>query len=469
MADPRAFLGGLFGVGGKGKSIATSNGLQMMQNFCHAANPNNPASTRVGAGLKMLTGVSKAMGKGGKLPVSIDSLGNNTKWILGTVGINSQTLFAAGQAVKQPDGTYKSPTVIEAGMKAAQGVFDKVKAGKFTINDIPLFHPPLNALYEYQQNVEKSKVSANTYKSRFETADPITDHPLPWAADLDPAMPKYKFLFAIQIKFNAPYLGGDGGGTLTRQLSLVAKKATRPGISYDMDDVNYYNFRTKVVTKSEFEEMTLTFYDDSRNSAQAVMAGYMSALSPIVNASVDGLFEQQGMLGGQASHTINSTSGQGASPMSFTQPYMRNNSGSTGPLKSSLNTVIKEIKLFQIYDNGRHVNIHTFVNPRIKSFGLDDLDMSSSEISTVEMKFVYESLRTELSLNMADVASQLSELTSAGKYAMSYNGENTNKLGNTQYGKTQASNAIRNSCLADATNMISGTIGAVSSYMKKLF
>ena len=78
MADPRKLLSNAFGLS-KGRSIATSDGLQAMTNFCQVCNPNNPASTRVGAGLKMLAHASKAIGKGGKLPISIDKVGSNTK------------------------------------------------------------------------------------------------------------------------------------------------------------------------------------------------------------------------------------------------------------------------------------------------------------------------------------------------------------------------------------------------------
>lgn len=458
MADPRKLLSNAFGLS-KGRSIATSDGLQAMTNFCQVCNPNNPASTRVGAGLKMLTNVSKAIGKGGKLPISIDKVGSNTKWVLGMVGIDSQTLYEAGQGKNN---------IIDAGIAAAQGVYEKVSTGTFTINDIPLFHSPLNNLDLYLQTVRAGKADTNaTFSSRM---DPEYNHPSPWAADLDAALPKYKFLFVVQIKFNAPYLGGSSNGNLTRQISFVAKKSTRPGITYDMTDVNYYNFRTKVVTKSSFEDMTMSFYDDNRNSAATMMAGYMSALSPIVNADTADLYERQGMSASMIGNlTLNSATGQGAATTSVTQPYVANNSGSTGALSDNLKTVIKEITLYQIFDNGRRVNTYTFVNPRVISFALDDVDMSSSELNSLDMKFNYESLHTELSLDMRSVASRLTDLTSVGRYPLYYAGSPTTKAGNIDYGNSSAANAARNGCLTDAASMVSSTIGAVANYMTKLF
>ena len=179
--------------------------------------------------------------------------------------------------------------MVDAGLTAAQQLFDRVKSGTFTINDIPLFHTPLNALYQYQQSVINSRISSSTYSSGFTTTEPVANHPLPWANDIDTALPKYKFMFAVQIKFTAPYLGGSGNGTLTRQLSLVAKRSTRPSVNYDLHDANYYNFRTKYVAKADFEDMSISFYDDSRNSAHALMTGYVSAMSPVTNSPTDGL------------------------------------------------------------------------------------------------------------------------------------------------------------------------------------
>lgn len=462
MADPRKLLSNAFGLR-KGGSIATSNGLQAMLNFCHAANPNNPAATRVSSGLKTLSSISKALGKGGKLPVTIDNVNSNVKWVLGTLGIDTQTVF---------EFTKGQNNIVDAGIAAAKGVFDKVKAGKFTINDIPLFEPPLDTMDKYISGIRRSREV-----ERFRLAkDPVATgegHASPWAEGLDKAMPKYKFLFVVAFEFNAPYMQEVGQGGLRRQLSYVARRSTRPGIKYDMQEVNFYNFRSKVITKSEFEDMSMTFYDDSRNSAATLMSAYMSAMTPIVNnlSMPANRYEEQGMLNSTYTmETINQATNAGANASTISQPNVTGSSSSTGPLQNDLNTVINKITLFHIIDNGRRVDAYTFINPRVVSFSMDEVDMTVSEVNTVEMKFTYDNLITDLSADFRQYESVLSTLTDDGKYKLQFNGEQSTKTnGNVQYGETAAARAVRNSCLKDATDMITNTVGAVKNYMNKLF
>lgn len=468
MADPRSFISGIFGK--KAKSIAGSNGLQTMLNFCQAANPNNPASGRVSAGLKTLTGISKAIGKGGKLPVSVDNLSSNTKWVLGIVGIDSQALFKAGQAERDPvTGQYKQKSIVDAAMGAAEGVFNKVKKGQFSINDIPIFGPPLEAAYKLQKT-SQAEITAGVANS-ISQMDAM-DYPSPWAVDLANRthVPKFKFLFVVQFTFNAPYIGGDGAGDVGRSAAFVVRKSSRPGIKYQMEDVNYYNFRTKVVTKSEFEDMSMSFYDDSANSVSTLHTAYVSAMSPIVNAFATDLLEQQGMNSATYNDNTfnNGISGGGAYTPSVTQPGLRNNSSSTGPLVNNHKTVIKEITLYHIFDYGRLCNKYTFVNPRIISFDLDDLDMTVSDITGIDMKFNYETVHTELALPISAVAGTLTTLTQQGRYPMNFEEVHSTKGGLTTYG-TDVQRVARNNCAQDAMGLITDTIGSVKNYLGKLF
>lgn len=473
MADPRSFISGVFGK--KAKSIAGSNGLQTMLNFCQAANPNNPAASRVSAGLKTLTGISKAIGKGGKLPVTVDNLSSNTKWVLGMVGIDSQALFKAGQATetyRDPvtgELKYKQKSIVDAAMGAAEGVFNKVKKGQFSINDIPIFGPPLEAAYKLQKT-SQAEITAGVASS-ISQMDSM-DYPSPWAVDLANRthVPKFKFLFVVQFTFNAPYIGGDGSGDVGRTAAFVVRKSSRPGIKYEMQDVNYYNFRTKVVTKSEFEEMSMSFYDDSANSVATLHTAYVSAMSPIVNAFASELLEQQGMNSASYSNnTFNSnTSGGGASTPSVTQPGVANNSSSTGALVNNHKTVIKEITLYHVFDYGRLCNKYTFINPRITSFDLDDLDMTSSDITGIDLKFNYETVHTELALPISAVAGTLTTLTQQGRYPMNFEEVHSTKGGLTTYG-TRTQGTAKSNCASNAMGLISDTIGSVKNYLGKLF
>jgi len=393
MADPRSYISKK--VGKPAKSISTSNAIEAISQARRVLNGKNPIASRVGAGLKALVAISKAIGAGGKLPVSIDDVPSNVKWVLQQVGINTQAIFKVAQFNKG---------VAAAGESAAQAVFGKVSSGTFTTNDIPTYQPPLERLNTLDQSV---------YTPKLPPMREITVSP--YAMDLFAFAPKYKFLFVVQFTFNDPYMQDSH---FQKQFAFVVKKSTRPGVKYNMEDVNYYNFRTKVVTKAELEEMSMTFYDDGKNNANAFYTAYTRIMSPILNYSDPSQvlnLEAQGLTKDHFNSTMDVPGIIGA------MPYTNQNSSSTGPLAKSNKTIINNIRLFQVYDYGQKVNIFTFYSPRLTSLDLDDVDMSNSEINLMDIKFNYESMYVDLARDMKEV--NLEDLTNQGLYPLRYNGD----------------------------------------------
>jgi hypothetical protein len=405
MADPRAFISKK--TGKTKSSISTSAAINAISEARRALDPRNPVASRVGAGLRGLVSISRAISAGGKLPVSIDRIPSDVKWVLNQVGINSQAIFKVGQFNK---------TVASAGEAAAKAVFGKVSSGTFTTKDIPVYQPPLERLAELDQQVYTPKLP------------PMRDITVsPYAMDLFAFAPKYKFLFVVQFTFNAPYMQDSN---FQRQFAFVVKKSTRPGVKYNQEDVNYYNFRTHVTTKAEFDEMSMSFYDDGKNNVNAFYTAYIRAMSPITNYSdpsqVNNL-ENEGLLNNTNNGAMEIPGIVGA------MPYSQMSSGSTGPLAESNKTIINNIRLFQVFDYGRKVNIFNFYNPRITTLDLDDVDMSSSEVNTMDIKFVFESMYVDLDKPMQDVG--LTDLTNQGLYPLRYNGDGT-ETGGDQWQKS---------------------------------
>lgn len=436
------------------RSISTSSTLQAMSSFCRAMNPNNPAASRVGAGLMALTSVSKAIGKGGKLPVSIDSLGSNTKWVLGALGIDSQSLFQPARPGSACGGADGGKGIVKEGMGMVDQLFNKIKNADFKINDIPIFKPPLENLY----NLQKCKATFNA-----DQLDPreLDQRVTPYAVALDKALPKQKFTFVVEFMFNAPYMQDTN---FMRYLSFVVKKASRPAAKYKTEDVNYYNFRTHVVTKAEWDDISLTMYDDRKNAAHALYTAYMQAMSPITNAvnNVETInFEKYGMLNNTAGDKV-----RVRSALFDEVAVSAKNSGSTGPLANNAKTIIQSIKLHHIYDNGKLVNTYTFHNPRITSMDLDDLDMSSSEINTVDIKFVYESMHSQLTQPLSGaLLATITALSGAygDIYALHYKGEAVDRNGTPTYGGANERQQ-KNGCIGDTMSMVSNlgnTIGGL--------
>lgn len=86
----------------------------------------------------------------------------------------------------------------------------------------------------------------------------------PYALDLIARAPKHKFMFVVSFIFNPEYANLRD---VANEMAFVVKKSSRPNIKFQTEDVNYYNFRSKFVTKTEFEEMNMTFHDDMTNNA----------------------------------------------------------------------------------------------------------------------------------------------------------------------------------------------------------
>ena len=173
---------------------------------------------------------------------------------------------------------------------------------------------------------------------------------LHYADDLVAHHPKFKFIF--KVKF-------DGFGA-NNEFYYYVHRCDKPNITFEHQDVNYYNFRTRVLTKTIFQPISLTFLDEIGNSVNDFFVKYLNKTS------------------GQASGKWGIDTGFGQA--SGTKPYERGYS--TG----------KSIIVTQIFANGLHANEFKFINPRIESFQFDELNMEDNAGSLVTMQFSYDSL-----------------------------------------------------------------------------
>jgi len=110
-----------------------------------------------------------------------------------------------------------------------------------------------------------------------------------YAAGLGPAGfdPKIKFLFRVSFEFSDAALaearkipGINVDEHILRKFPYVVRDITLPKYTMEYEDVNMYNFRTKVLKSINHEEMQLTLYDDVSNSAQSLLILYLKLLKP---------------------------------------------------------------------------------------------------------------------------------------------------------------------------------------------
>lgn len=338
---------------------------------------NDIGAGKAGHVLRVLSKVSDSIrtGRGGFPSIigqAADNLEAGAAWVLGQVGITD----AMVQSVKNINSG-----VANQALGQAKAIFQKIKQGNFNLDDIPEFFSDI-------QNLEILARGIYQPKEGNVPADlELTDCASPYAMDLIRYAPKYKFLFVVQFEFSTSY------SPLSQlDFAFVIKNSTRPNVDFEYEDINMYNFRTKVIKKATYQPIDMRFYDDDYNQAMLFYNAYLKSISPVANmdfegtkASRSGSYEDSGM------NFDNLNADQRVQPASIsTHPY----SASIGPLAdSTTKTILNRIAIYHVYRQGRLMNIYNFYNPRIEKLGLDDLDMADNGGGNeVSINFSYDSM-----------------------------------------------------------------------------
>ena len=334
---------------------------------------NSALGTDVGQGLRGLAKLSNSVRVGeGALPSLLGSaVDTGANFVLDAVGI--------GPAVVETLRPFH-PQVVNRGVGQARAIWDDVKDGTYKLTDIPDTFSDL-------QNLERLARGIYTPPNTKDTGPEVCEAS-PWAMDLDPFFPKYKFLFLIQFELSDPY-DNIQKGFPSNVFEFVVKHSTRPNIEFEYEEVNMYNFRTQVAKRTVYQPMTMRFYDDNQNRIMQFYTTYLKAMSPIANMSFDqkregtDIYEQSGM--NFDAPRVNVAAGVSVDQYS----------GSLGVVgrDDHTKTIIKRINLFHIFSHGRKANKYIFFNPKITNMDLDELDMSTAgEGNEISLQFRYDGL-----------------------------------------------------------------------------
>lgn len=270
-----------------------------------------------------------------------------------------------------------NPGAINKGISQAQIIHDKVKERDFNWRDIPQYVSDFKNLYTIGSSIIDPFLSAG--------GGPDVTHTMcsasPYAMDLIQQGVKFKFLFVVEIKFNTNY-----ANLLGIEPSFVVKTCDRPSVVYEYEDINMYNFRTKVAKKSTFTPIAMSFHDDEQNRAVAFYNAMQRLMTPLANHLTPSMYEQSGM--DFADIGVDSTGKD--SPTQGIK--MMDHAGSIGPLLGSDTSIIQSINLYHVYFGGAKVNEYRFVNPRILNMNLDGMDMASPDTSELKMEFAYDNV-----------------------------------------------------------------------------
>lgn len=292
-----------------------------------------------------------------------------------------------------------NPKIFQNGVNAAKGIWTQIENGNENVDDIVL--PALEPLTllshtDIMLGMGDIRIADQAVPGDRQTSAPRYS---PYAMDLFRLAPKHKFLFVTEFVFTGPYVDVGQGKTHKNEFALVIKDFERPKIKYEYEpSVNYYNFRTPIVKRVIHEPLMLKFLDDRQNVAMKFFHEYLKATHPLTSVAPESaaFYEDNGM--------------NWNSPM---------NSASSSVLTEGERTIIKEIKVYHLYDFGAYMNVYHFTNPKVLEMNLDNWNMHESEGSELSAAFGYDGLFIELGIKVDKAEDQtIATLSNAGNYPM---------------------------------------------------
>ena len=290
--------------------------------------------------------------------ISIEQSGNE---VLRAVGINIHDAYQLG---------ISTGTIATIAMNTAQDVFKSVVSGSFGLDDFTGVSGAFENLFDILTN--SNNVTSGILNPRT---------PSPFAVDKSRAEihPKFKFLFVAEFIFN-----DDFNETLTENsnhMAFLVKTASRPNIHIEYEDINMYNFKTKVPKNTEYQPITMSFFDDQSNQTTSFYKKYSELLIPNMGIPEGSEHEYE-------SSSFNFTQNRDTSP--YNSSSLQSLPGDSGH-----KNIIKSIRLFHIWGWGKYVNVYKYINPKVTEINVSDLDMESNELCEIEIQFSYDGLNIQ--------------------------------------------------------------------------
>jgi len=330
---------------------------------------------KISAGLRTLSKISDSV-RTGETDSAI--IPNDAGYVFETIEISPNDAAKAGQF---------NPGVLNRATGQAESIVDQVKGGKFSLDKIP-------GVFTDLQNLGTLVDGVYTEGDTTRIKDIQICGASPYAIDLIRYAPKYKFLFVVQIQLDKKYqdLFTDRDGEKTEQsLAFVVKTSTRPNVTIEHEEINMYNFWTRIPKRTVFEPITMKFYDDIKGKAHKFYSTYLTKISPITRT------------GGMNKAGIISVPWLEANSMNPNTKGVTS-TASIGALSGVNTSIITEIRLFHIIDYGREMTIYHFHHPKMLSMNLDELDMANSgDGNEIELQFAYDAMHITPSFGVGNL------------------------------------------------------------------
>lgn len=202
-----------------------------------------------------------------------------------------------------------------------------------------------------------------------------------YARDLIEYAPKYRFLFkaifeldpSVQL-INLPF---------KNDFQYIIKEIDKPTVSFEYEDVNYYNFRTKVLKKINHDPLSITVIDDIRNTFYNFFRNYLNIHSPAARTY-------------NSSVSIDQMQTSGFTFSSASEPGGPFDSAIRGEFPNGILNPFKSIRIQQFHANGRLVDDYFYVNPRIVDFNFEPLNYEGGDQGQhCTIRFEYDFLQVQ--------------------------------------------------------------------------
>ena len=296
--------------------------------------------------------------------------------------------------------------------------------------------------------------------------------------------PKLKFLFKVEFIFTPEAVQQFPtifGGSTAQDFTFMVKSVDRPKIDFEYDDVNMYNFKTKVLKNIRHRELTITFMDDVGNRVLNFFRALMMIHSPITRRQLvrEQAASEDARLAAPDANSISAANG-----MAFTDaPTIDlNDNAIRGTVNSSIGNVIQTIRVKQMYvDSGAALGdaskevIFDFINGRLVSFDLDDLSHEASDPNIMTMQFDYDWMEIVHSGSLTKTDTPIynvtvpgvngapSDTSPSGRQGSGQGGTGVQTLATNAYGITAGSSNLNVATSAGGgtyTTMPAGIVGA---------
>jgi len=200
--------------------------------------------------------------------------------------------------------------------------------------------------------------------------------------------PKLKFMFRVEFLFKDKVLEQFGRANWQRNFTFLVSKVDRPKVDFEYEEINEYNFRTKVLKRILHKDLSMSFIDDVGNNVYEFFRFMMMVHSPITRRSI---YTSQNITDVHEAFL-------NGSGMEFTEGLGQTNDyAQRGVVNTDVGSPLQAIKVTQLFlDQTNKIDTATrqvsffFINPRVVSFDLDELDHSASEYNTFNMAFDFD-------------------------------------------------------------------------------